>query len=56
MTVCVSPSGEGIVKHYRIKRTKTGRFYISENFPFSTLPELIVFYKQHSHGLLHCVL
>jgi len=55
LAVCVTSCSEGSVKHYHIKKTSTGHFYISEKFTFATLPELIVSYKQKSQGWLSCV-
>jgi len=48
--VCSRPSGNGVVKHYHIKKTNDGQFFISDSHPFDTLPELVVYHKHESSG------
>jgi len=45
--------GDGMVKHYHIKRTDGGQFYINESHLFNSLPELIVHHKHEASGQ-HC--
>lgn len=41
---------DAAVKHYHIRKTNDGKYFITENYAFSTLPELVVFHKQDPHG------
>jgi len=43
-------NGKGTVKHYHIRKSEEGKFFVAESYAFATLPELIVFHKQDSHG------
>jgi len=38
------------VKHYHIKKTDTGQFCVSDNHPFDSLAELVVFHKHEDCG------
>ena len=44
-----SASG-GMVKHYHIRKTDAGQFFLSDSHPFDTLPELVVYHKHHASG------
>ena len=46
----IRAAGEGVVKHYHIKKTNTGQFYLTEDHMFDTLPELVVFHKHEING------
>ena len=50
--ICVSAraSGEGTVKHYHIRTSASGQYYIAESHVFDTLPELVVHHKHESSG------
>lgn len=39
------------IKHYRIRTLDQGGFFIAQNTPFQTLPDLIEHYKENSDGL-----
>ncbi|CAF3276669.1 unnamed protein product [Rotaria socialis] len=39
------------VKHYRIRQSEDGRFYIARRTTFTTLPELVIHYSKVSDGL-----
>ncbi|CAF2808048.1 unnamed protein product [Rotaria sp. Silwood2] len=39
------------VKHYRIRQSEDGRFYIARRTTFNTLPELVTHYSKMSDGL-----
>lgn len=41
-----------IVRHYRIKATDSGRFFIARKSEFSTLSEMVDYYTQASDGLM----
>ena len=41
-----------LVRHYRIKATDSGRFFIARKSEFSTLSELVDYYTQSSDGLM----
>ena len=43
-------AGDGVVKHYHIKKTDTGHFCISDSHAFDTLPELVVYHKHEAGG------
>ena len=43
-------AGDGVVKHYHIKKTDSGQFYISDSQKFDTLPELVVYHKHETSG------
>ena len=48
----LSVRDENIVRHYRVKTTDSGKFFISRSQEFSTLNELIHFYKEFSNILM----
>jgi fyn-related kinase len=39
------------IKHYRIRQTEDGRFYIARRTTFDSLPELVTHYSKMSDGL-----
>jgi len=39
------------IKHYRIRQSEDGRFFIARRTMFSSLPELVAHYSKHSDGL-----
>lgn len=40
-----------MVKHYKIRTTDTGNFFIAHNNPFTTLSDLIQYYTKTADGL-----
>nr|XP_055045472.1 tyrosine-protein kinase TXK isoform X1 [Misgurnus anguillicaudatus] len=44
--------GKGEVKHYQIKKTDAGCFYLAESYLFCSVPELINYHKHNSAGLV----
>ena len=40
-----------MVKHYKIRSTETGNFFIAHNNPFTTLSDLIQYYTKTADGL-----
>lgn len=40
-----------MVKHYKIRKTESGSFFIAHNNPFSTLSDLVQHYTQNADGL-----
>lgn len=40
-----------MVKHYKIRTTEDGSFFIAHNNPFSTLSDLVLHYSKSSDGL-----
>ncbi|GFN97950.1 tyrosine-protein kinase [Plakobranchus ocellatus] len=41
----------GNVRHYQIKRDESGLFYISKDYPHSSIPDLIHYHKHNPGGL-----
>lgn len=41
-----------MVKHYLIKRTSGGFFYVAENHVFRTIPELVYYHRHNCAGLI----
>ena len=41
-----------LVRHYRIKATDSGRYFIARKSEFSTLSEMVDYYTQASDGLM----
>ncbi|XP_067948174.1 tyrosine-protein kinase TXK-like isoform X2 [Watersipora subatra] len=42
----------GIVKHYHIKLTQRGEYYLSDAHPQPSIPELIAYHSQNAGGLI----
>ncbi|GAA6076595.1 tyrosine-protein kinase TXK, partial [Tachysurus ichikawai] len=42
----------GDVKHYQIKQTDTGKFFLAEKYIFSSIPEMINYHKHNAAGLV----
>ena len=40
-----------MVKHYKIRTTENGGFFIAHNNPFGTLSEMVLHYSKTSDGL-----
>jgi len=38
------------VKHYHIRKTDAGQFFVSDSHPFDTLAELVVYHKREAGG------
>jgi len=43
-------AGDGVVKHYHIKKTDSGQFCIADSYLFDSLPELVVHHKHETSG------
>ncbi|KAG9269411.1 tyrosine-protein kinase TXK-like [Astyanax mexicanus] len=44
--------GTGDVRHYQIKRTEAGKFFLAENYVFSSIPEVIRYHQHNAAGLV----
>ncbi|KAM9445135.1 tyrosine-protein kinase TXK [Clarias gariepinus] len=42
----------GDVKHYQIKQTEVGKFFLAENYTFTSIPEMINYHKHNAAGLV----
>ncbi|XP_053542158.1 tyrosine-protein kinase TXK [Ictalurus punctatus] len=42
----------GDVKHYQIKQTEGGKFFLAENYIFGSIPEMINYHKHNAAGLV----
>ncbi|KAK3519270.1 hypothetical protein QTP70_023140 [Hemibagrus guttatus] len=42
----------GDVKHYQIKQTESGMFFLAENYKFYSIPEMINYHKHNAAGLV----
>ncbi|XP_062871448.1 tyrosine-protein kinase Tec [Trichomycterus rosablanca] len=40
------------VRHYQIKQTEAGRFFLAENFVFSSIPKMIRYHQHNAAGLV----
>ncbi|XP_072552385.1 tyrosine-protein kinase TXK isoform X2 [Salminus brasiliensis] len=50
-TKALSPD-TGDVRHYQIKRTEAGKFFLAENYVFSSIPEVIRYHQHNAAGLV----
>ncbi|XP_053742946.1 tyrosine-protein kinase SRK2 [Synchiropus splendidus] len=60
---CESQRGElslsvldsGRVKHYKLRKTENGAYYVSKTRPFDTLKQLVQYYSRQADGLCVCL-
>ncbi|XP_051517556.1 tyrosine-protein kinase TXK isoform X2 [Myxocyprinus asiaticus] len=52
VSVFTQSSGKGEVRHYQIKQTDGGQFFLAERHVFNSIPELINYHKLNSAGLV----
>lgn len=45
----------GKVKHYKLKKTENGHYYVSRTRSFRTLNELVEYYSKQADGLCVCL-
>ncbi|KAI4899946.1 hypothetical protein NFI96_025633, partial [Prochilodus magdalenae] len=50
-TKALSP-GMGEVRHYQVKRTDAGKFFLAENYVFSSIPDVIRYHQHNAAGLV----
>lgn len=48
---CVSVLDSGRVKHYKLKKTDNGHYFVSRTRSFETLKELVEYYSKQADGL-----
>lgn len=47
----INDQGQDYVRHYLIRNMDAGGFYINAKVTFSSLPELVEYYKANAHGI-----
>lgn len=50
--VCPPGSSEGHTKHYHIKQSNDGQYFVADKHLFKTIPELIYYHKHNCAGLV----
>ncbi|XP_013413800.1 tyrosine-protein kinase Tec-like isoform X1 [Lingula anatina] len=52
LSILTKEKPEGTVRHYHIKKNSTGQYYLSNNHPHPSIPQLIHYHKHNCAGLV----
>lgn len=52
---CLSVLDKGNVKHYKLRKTETGQYFVSKSRIFPTLKKLVEHYSNQADGLCTCL-